>query len=244
MVKNFWKIVNRVIDDADVVLEVLDSRTVDKTRNLEIEKKIEKSGKKLIYVINKCDLIEQDESERIKKELEHSVFTSAIERLGTRKLREKILACSSKAPIRVAVLGYPNTGKSSIINALKGKTSAKTSSQSGYTKGKQYIRVSKRILLIDTPGVFPYKEDDESKHAMTAARSTHDIRNPETAVLDLIDALKGRIEKHYDVEVHDDPEETLEAIAVKTNNMKKGGVADTLKTSKKVIHDWQTGKIL
>ena len=56
---------------------------------------------------------------------------------------------------KVGVLGYPNTGKSSIINALKGRASAPTSPVSGYTKGMQWIRASKRMYLLDPPGVFP-----------------------------------------------------------------------------------------
>ena len=244
MSKNFWKTVNEVIRNSDVILEVLDARTVDETRNLELEIKVDKLGKKLIYVINKCDLIPKSEAEKIKKSLPHSVFVSATERLGTKKLREKILASCSKTPVMVGMVGYPNTGKSSVTNVLKGKTVAPTSSQSGYTRGKQLIRISRRIMLMDTPGVFPYREQDQSKHALTSARSTHDLKDPETAVLDLITSLKGKIEAYYDVEVNTDADETLDTIAKKTNNMKRGGVPDTIKTAKQIIHDWQTGKIV
>lgn len=242
---NFWKVVNNVIKEADVLLEVLDARSVDDTRNIEIENKIEKSGKKLIYVINKCDLIEQNEAEAIKKRLPNSIFMSAVERLGTKKLREKILTCcGTMKEVKVGVLGYPNTGKSSIINALKGKGSAKTSAQSGFTKGKQLVRISRKIVLIDTPGVMPYREEDAGKHAMTSARSFHDLKDPDLAALQLIEALKGKVEKHYGVSVSDDPEDTLEAIALKMNCVKKGGKPDIATASKKLIQDWQKGKIV
>ncbi|MBU0461705.1 MAG: 50S ribosome-binding GTPase [Nanoarchaeota archaeon] len=241
--KNFWKAVNNVIRYSDVLLEVLDARAVDETRNSEIEKKIEKQNKKLIFVINKCDMIEKEESEKIKKSLPNSVFVSATERLGTKKLREMILSSSNLPEIRVGVLGYPNTGKSSIINALRGRASAKTSPRSGFTRGKQLVRVSKRLMLIDTPGVFPYKEKNEAKHALTSARSLHDIRNPELAVLQLIQSLKGKVEKFYDVKKHDDVEETLEDIAIKLRKLKKGNLPDTRTAAQIVIQDWQKGKI-
>ena len=237
--------VNKVIREADILLEVLDARTVEETRNIEIERKIEKSGKKLIYVINKSDLIEKDDAEKLKKSIPNSVFVSAVERTGTKKLRDKILACSGNyAEVKVGVLGYPNTGKSSIINALKGRAAAKTSSVSGYTRGVQKVRISRRIMLLDTPGVFPYKERDEGKHAMTAARSTHDIKDVELAAMDLIEALKGRIEKYYDAEKGADAEETLENIAVAMKKLKRKGEPDTKLAAKTIIHDWQIGKIV
>ncbi|MFQ5474674.1 MAG: GTPase [Candidatus Nanoarchaeia archaeon] len=240
---NFWRVVNSVIKEADAIVEVVDARTVENTRNIEIEDKIKKVGKKLIVAINKCDMISKKESEAIQKRVPNSIFISSVERLGTRKLREKILRSSNKKEIKVGVLGYPNTGKSSLINALKGRAVARVSAQSGHTRGLQLIRISKRLTLIDTPGVFPYKEKDEGKHAMTSARSTHDIKDLELAVLELIESLNGKIEKHYRVKKHKDTEETLEAIAIKLKKLKKRGVPNTKLAARTIIQDWQAGKI-
>ena len=63
---SFWNIVNKVIRESDILLEVLDARMVKETRNKEIEDKVKKSGKILIYVINKCDLVEKPTLERYK----------------------------------------------------------------------------------------------------------------------------------------------------------------------------------
>ncbi|MBI5881377.1 GTPase, partial [archaeon] len=60
---NYWKLVNDVIREADILLEILDGRSIDETRNIEIEDKVKKSGKVLIYVINKCDLVDKDKME-------------------------------------------------------------------------------------------------------------------------------------------------------------------------------------
>ena len=148
---NYWRLVNKVIDSASILLEILDARNVDETRNKEIENKVAKSGKVLIYVINKCDLVEKDDVEKISKTLHPCVFVSAKEMLGTRLLRQEIMKNAPKDKFSVGVLGYPNTGKSSIINALKGRASAPTSPVSGYTKGIQLIKITQRMYLIDTP---------------------------------------------------------------------------------------------
>ena len=240
---NFWRKVNEVIRDADVLLEVVDARLVDLTRNEEIETKIERAGKKLIIVANKCDLISKEEAERIKKSIKNSIFMSAKDKEGTKKLKEAIFKTAKKDQVVVGVLGYPNTGKSSVINSLRGKAVAKTSSQSGYTRGLQKVRISKRLVLLDTPGVFPYKEQDEAKHALTGAKSVHDIKDVELAAMRLIETLDGKIEEHYGVEKKDDPEETLEEIGLKLNKLLKKGKADTKATSRVIINDWQSGKI-
>src|SRR3989338_7985505 len=166
--RTYWDIVNDVIRETDIVLEVLDARLVDETRNKEIEDKLKKLNKPLIYVINKCDLVDKQEAERQKKRLRPSVFISATNKLGTTMLLHEILRQARNVGARtdrilVGVLGYPNTGKSSVINALAGRASAKTSPLSGFTKAMQLIKLTKNIYLMDTPGVLPYKESDKIK---------------------------------------------------------------------------------
>ena len=75
-------------------------------------------------------------------------------------------------------MGYPNTGKSSLINYLKGKKSAKTSITAGFTRGEQIFRISERAVLIDTPGVIPFMRGGEAKLALMASKSPQDLQNP------------------------------------------------------------------
>ena len=170
---NYWNVVNKVIEKSDILLIVLDSRFIEETRNEEIEQKITEAGKKLIYVMTKCDLVDQRHMEKAKQKLKPSIFVSSKEFLGVTILKEKILMeakrMDSKERIKVGVLGYPNVGKSSLINALKGRKSASTSITSGQTRGVQNINFGKKVVFLDTPGVIPYKEKDKNKHALTGS---------------------------------------------------------------------------
>jgi len=239
----YWKIVNNVIKEADILLEIIDARLINESRNKEIEDKVKRAGKVLIYVLNKCDLVEKSELEKAKRKLRPCVFVSAKKYLGTGLLREEILKRAPKDKFKVGVLGYPNTGKSSIINALRGRGAAPTSPISGFTRGIQLIKISKRMYLIDTPGVFPYKEKDEVKHALFAARTFADLKDPEGAAMEIIERFPRHVEKYYKVKHSDDPEETLEQVALKLKKLRKGGLPDTNAAARIILRDWQEGKI-
>ena len=260
MSSSFWNVVNEVIKKADILLEVLDGRMIEQTRNIEIEDKIKSSGKPLIYVINKCDLVEKEEMEKIKRKLRPSVFVSATQRLGSTMLLHEILKQSNmvdvakrskkktygagkKQSVYVGVLGYPNTGKSSVINVLAGRSKAKTSPISGFTKGKQFIKLKQGVYLIDTPGVLPYKESDETKQSIIAAKDQTKLKEPDLAVLQIIKSFPGVIESHYGVKTRKNPEKILESIAIKFNRLKRGGEPDIQVMARKILQDWQAGKI-
>jgi ribosome biogenesis GTPase A len=244
---NYWSIVERVINEADIILEVVDARMIDKTRNLEIEAKVESRKKILIKVINKCDLVEKDYLEKIKKTLQPCVFVSAKNFLGTTMLRQKILKYARGEKVVVGVVGYPNTGKSSVINCLKGRASAKVSSVSGYTKGRQVIKADNKIVLLDTPGVLSYTDNYSDNSIEIATKNFYDEKDPDFAVLKLIKNYRNQILKHYSIEndkINDlDEEEILELIAIKLNKKKIGGSPDVVIAAKMILKDWQNGKI-
>ncbi|MGE0792776.1 MAG: GTPase [Candidatus Woesearchaeota archaeon] len=240
---NFWNIVDKVINEADIVLEVIDARMIEETRNLEIERKVEQRNKILIRVINKCDLVDKETLEKEKKRLYPCVFISAKNFLGTTILRQKILRYSKGGAILVGVVGYPNTGKSSLINCLKGKGSAKVSSVSGYTKGKQEVKADNRIKLIDTPGVLSDTNFLEDNNVKIATKNFYDEKDPDVVVLGLITKYRTGILNHYDVKCDGDEEEVLEAIAKKLNRMKSGGKPDVEIAAKLILKEWQHGKI-
>ncbi len=239
---SFWKHVNLVLQGAEIVIEVLDARMVEETRNKEIEDKITRLGKKIIYAITKSDLVDKQESESWKRRLNPCVFISGKDRTGTTILKKKILEISRGQNVIVGVVGYPNVGKSSLINALAGRHKTRTSTESGYTKGLQKVRVGPKITLLDTPGVFPNLEKDLLKHGKIGAIDYSKIKDPELAALQLINDEKKLVLSYYQV-TDGDPEQILEQIAIKHHRLRKGQEADLEATARLVLKDWQTGRI-
>ncbi len=248
MVIVFWKIVNKVINDSDIILEVLDARFPEETRNLEIEKKIKRWNKKIIYVLNKADLL-KEKFEDIKLDFSPYVFVSAKNNLGTTKLRNLILDQIKSRPVNIGIVGYPNTGKSSLINVLKQRKSARTSPTPGFTKGLQKIKIQEGIYLLDTPGVIPFQEKNEVKHALINIKDYTKIKDPDIIAYKIIEEIlrkdKKILEKAYDIKVDtEDPQLLLERIALKLNWLLKGGKPNIDQIARRIISDFQRGKIV
>ncbi len=243
---NFWKLVNKVIRQADILLEVLDARMIDETRNAEVEKKVAELGKTLIFVANKCDLVDKEKLEVQLAPLQPSIYVSSTKHFGFKKLRERIFIEAKRRKIdnpRVGVLGYPNVGKSSVINALKGATAAKTSAESGFTKGLQAIRISGNLMMIDTPGVFPDMEKDKEKHAMIGSVDYGKVKEPDVAVMRIMREYPGVVERYFSVPAREDLGETLEEIALKKKLILKAGQPDITRAANMILRLWQKGEI-
>jgi ribosome biogenesis GTPase A len=174
-----------VIRISDIILEIIDARYIEETRNKDIEEYIQKEGKKIIYILNKADLVNiANVKRKLPKDMRPYVFISATKLLGSKDLRTRIkieakkidltnvIIKSKKAGtkertldesakrVHIGIIGYPNVRKSSIINVITRRGAVGTSKQAGYTKGIQKIRMSEGILIIDTPGVI-----QESKYS-------------------------------------------------------------------------------
>lgn len=253
--KSFPIIVENLIKQVDVVLEILDARFVEKSRNHDLEKRIKNSGKILIHVLNKSDLVDINKVIE-NKELEGLrpyLFFSAKGRKGSATLRKMIRIEAKKIGkdvIYVGVLGYPNVGKSSIINLITGRSSARTSPEAGYTKGIQKIKLSTGLYLIDTPGIIPLSEKssqnikDLTKHSQIGAITWDKTRDPDMVVHYLMKDNLGLLEKYYEIDIEEgDSEMLIEELGKKWNYKKKGNEVDEKRTAKKILKDWQEGKI-
>ncbi|MFC1753760.1 GTPase [Thermoproteota archaeon] len=237
---DYEQLAEKVIRTSDIVLLVVDARMARQSINKLFEARIKKYGKKIIYVINKCDLLDKQDLSRI--QMADSVKVSSLKRMGTLKLLKRIQELARGKDVVVGVVGFPNTGKSSVINALKGRKSAPTSPVSGYTKGMQKLRISSNIMMIDTPGVLPYSKKRPDL-IMIGAIDADKLRDPENAAADLIDSLNGRVEKHFGVRKTKDKIKTIENIAIKKSILKKGGEPDTARMSREILRLCQRGKI-
>jgi hypothetical protein len=241
--------VKDMIRDSDILIEVVDARFPQETRNFELEYLAKRHGKKLLVVIAKADLVPEEFLKLAVKRIGAwlpVVYISARERHGTRNLFQKIRELRAHKSVVIGVFGYPNVGKSSLINALKGKHSAPTSLTPGFTKGVQLIRLESDVMLIDTPGVAPLR--GKKNLFLKGAISLHKVRDPEEAVQNLLHALikKGAretIEKHYGLDLRE-PEEFLTSFAKKYNYLIKGGRPDTRRAAEKIYHDWLKGKFV
>ena len=239
--RNFWEIVNDVIKDADIILLVLDARFPEETDNLEL---IDKAGKKpVLYVLNKADLADRKVLERWKKKKKHCIYISAKQHMGTTVLLRKILELAKGEKVTIGVVGYPNTGKSSMINALKGRHAASTSPHSGHTKAKQLIKITDNVYLMDTPGVLPYLEKDKIKLAMIGATDFTKAKDPDLAALELIKNKQSLLCKYYGVK-EASGEKILQRIAIKYKKLLKGGEPNINETARMLLRDWQKGKIV
>ena len=254
--EKYPSILQKVVETSDIILEILDARFIDETRNYEIEEDIKKKDKKLIYVINKSDLTSR---ENIITNIFPKVIMSCKKRYGIKSLRDLIKKEAKKIKplnkqrekfekIVVGVIGYPNTGKSSVINLLIGKKSAGTGSDAGYTKGLQKLKLTSEITLLDSPGVIPSKEySSENKTIITkntkvGARSHSQVKDPELVITNLMKEYPEVLQKYYKIKTGS-AEHLIEKLGRQKNFLKKGNEVNFDKTSRLIIKDWQEGKI-
>lgn len=237
----FGWVVHKVIEEADIILEVLDARFINETLNESVEREAKARNKILIHVINKSDYVKTKQLDEIKRQLENCVFVSATKRTGMSLLKQKIKKLAKQKgldSVVVGVVGYPNVGKSTLINALRLKGCAKTSPEAGCTTGIQHIRLSKNVLMMDTPGVIAKGINNEEDLVLIGAKNPHTIEDPDLAVMKLLNAHPGLVEKKYKVKMSEDKEETIKAIAMKLNLKKTGNLPDIDRASRRILQDW------
>lgn len=248
----------------DVVYELLDSRIPLSSRNPEIDKII--NNKPRIVIMNKSDLsnkkVNQDWINYFKNQGIPTVLVNSVKNKGVSQLinetnnlikdkKEKLRAKGIKnKPTRVMIVGIPNVGKSTLINALAGKKSAKTGNRPGVTKGKQWIKLRGNIELLDTPGIlWPKLEDKEGamKLAFTGAIKD-DIMDIETLGLKLIEKLMNieptKLQERYDITILDKtPLQVMEEIAKKRGCILKGKEIDYTRVAHIVLDEFRNGVI-
>ncbi|XP_034029985.1 nucleolar GTP-binding protein 2 isoform X1 [Thalassophryne amazonica] len=253
--KRIWGELYKVIDSSDVIIQVLDARDPMGTRsqNIETYLKKEKPWKHLIFVLNKCDLIPTWVTKRWVALLSQEYPTLAFHASLTNSfgkgsliqlLRQFGKLHTDKKQISVGFIGYPNVGKSSVINTLRSKKVCNVAPLAGETKVWQYITLMRRIFLIDCPGVVYPSEDSETDIVLKGVVQVEKIKNPEEHIGAVLERAKPEyIQKTYRIPAWSSAEDFLEKLAFRTGKLLKGGEPDLNTVSKMVLNDWQRGRI-
>ncbi|MHA1541459.1 MAG: GTPase [Candidatus Hodarchaeales archaeon] len=240
-----------LIRASDVVLEVLDGRFPHLTRVSSIEKHITRLSIPLVLVINKCDLLPRHISEKNKEILQRefpTAYISAQNRLGTKKLRQEIARISPKRETVISIVGIPNTGKSSLLNILRGKHVAPTGQKPGVTRHLQIVRVSRRILIYDSPGIVPFDVPNINLQAFIGAYSIDKLDDPIYTVEYFLNRIRnnhteGFIKKFEIPSLDISNQEILEFVAKKRALILKGAKLNLIEAAKVIMRELTSGKI-
>ncbi|CAH8608663.1 unnamed protein product [Schistosoma curassoni] len=191
-----------VLDSSDVVLYILDARDPMGTRSPYIEKylKTEKPHKHFIFIINKVDLVPVWITKRWKAILSeeyptlifHADMTKPLGKVALMGLLRQMASLHSKErpQISVGIIGYPNVGKSSIINALRNKKVCNVAPLAGETKVWQYVTLMKSIFLIDCPGVVYPDGNTEAELVMKGVVRVEYLQQPDLYIRDVLERVK------------------------------------------------------
>jgi nuclear GTP-binding protein len=147
-----------------------------------------------------------------------------------------------KTAIRVGVVGYPNVGKSSVINSLKRSKACSTGNTPGVTRCVQEIQLDKKIKLLDSPGLVLSRSTDDPLKNVIRVENIDDPIAPVERILQRCDTAYMR--QKYDLPVaYKDTTQFLHLLALTTGRLKKGGVPDLVSAARTVINDWNSGNI-
>eukprot|EP01122_Echinamoeba_exundans_P010418 TRINITY_DN38_c0_g1_i1.p1 TRINITY_DN38_c0_g1~~TRINITY_DN38_c0_g1_i1.p1 ORF type:complete len:696 (+),score=216.72 TRINITY_DN38_c0_g1_i1:113-2089(+) len=250
-----WGELHKVLDSSDVVVEVLDARDPMGTRAFHVEEHIKKNmpHKHILLLLNKADLVPTWALKRwlytLSKEFPVLAFHSSLTKpfgKGSliQVLRQFQHLHSDKQQISVGFIGYPNVGKSSVINTLRSKKVCPVAPVPGETKVWRYITLFKKIFLVDCPGVVYPTADTESDIVLKGVVRVENLEEP----VEHIPALVARVRpehlaKTYGVEQWSDAMDFVEQFARKSGRLLKGGEPDMNTVAKMMLNDWLRGKI-
>ena len=247
----------------DLVIELIDARIPFSSGNPDIDELAR--GKSRLILLNKADLADQAMNakwqEYFKEKGLETLIINSRSREGFSPINRSIeKVCSEKIerdrkkgiigrPVRAMVVGIPNVGKSTFINSLCRKASAKTGNKPGVTKGKQWIKLGKGVDLLDTPGIlWPRFENERIGMNLAYIGSINDEILDETELaMNLISNVKtdypGVFFDRYGCDESKETAVILEEISVKRGCLKKGNEPDTGKGAHIVLDEFRSGKL-
>ncbi|ESR65154.1 nuclear/nucleolar GTPase 2 [Citrus sinensis] len=253
--KRIWGELYKVIDSSDVVVQVLDARDPQGTRCHHLERHLKEhcKHKHMILLLNKCDLVPAWATKGwlrvLSKEYPSLAFHASINKSFGKGsllsvLRQFARLKSDKQAISVGFVGYPNVGKSSVINTLRTKNVCKVAPIPGETKVWQYITLTKRIFLIDCPGVVYQNKDSETDIVLKGVVRVTNLEDAAEHIGEVLKRVKKEhLKRAYKIKDWVDENDFLLQLCKSTGKLLRGGEPDFMTAAKMILHDWQRGKI-
>jgi nuclear GTP-binding protein len=253
--KRIWEELYKVIDSSDVLLYVLDARNPNGTRTKFIEQYLKNKcpHKHLVFILNKCDLVPTSATQKWVKYLSKTApiiaFQASVQNpFGKGSLIQLLkqfdILHKDKKNISVGLIGYPNAGKSSVINTLMKKSCCKVAPIPGETKTWQYITLTKRIYLIDCPGIVHDEYQTDTEKVLKSVVRAEKVPDPSQYIGAILEKVEVKnIQDIYGIMEWTDPEDFLNQLCVKTGKLLRGGEPDLNNVSKQIIVDWQRGNL-
>ena len=246
----------------DMVIEVVDARAPQSTRNPDFEDLF--TGKARMLILNKSDMAEPAATKQwvqyFKNQGIYAVAYSAI-RGNARALQKEIEMAAAdiyekyrqkgvNKTVRALVCGIPNVGKSAILNRLVGEKKLKEGKQPGVTRGLSWVRLTPYLECMDSPGLLWPKIENERVGTIIALIGSvrQEILDEEEMVYQLVKILAELAPKllreRYRIEdLQQDAYEILQEICRKRGFLMRGGVADTERGCKTLLEEFRNGKL-
>ena len=244
----------------DAVIEVMDARLPLSSSYDNIARLL--NEKPRLILLNKADLTDKNELKKWISYLEDKtgypvlptdaknskdlniIVKKAVE-LSEPRIQAIIKKGLLRRPARVMVVGMPNVGKSSIINKLTKSSKTKIGAKAGVTRQQQWVRINPQLDLLDTPGIIPMKQENQSRAQKLAfvnsiSENAYSNEPVARALLMLLDEKYPEETRNY-YKVEDDL--TIENISKARNWIKSGGEADIERTAIYILRDFREGKI-
>ena len=245
----------------DVIIELFDARAPLSSVNEQLESATK--HKKKLYLISKADLADEQQTKLWKQHFKnqdsdvivvnlsdksaYNIICQSVIKLGQAKWDKEMARGMKPQPIRTMIIGIPNVGKSSLINLLAKRKAAGVQNKPGFTRGEQWIRVNKDMLLLDTPGILPMSYENQEKAANLALIGS--IREDILPNTDLVNYLLHILKIHYPqalsirfgIEEITNQKEVCEAIARKRGLFKPNSCLDIEKAESLLLKEFKDG---